>query len=102
VQQTSQGQENEAKEGLKSQTPKNSQFLAISALPKMPEHKSFEMEDLPYENPINCHPRAFAEHVEIDNNTPLSPHPESQQQSSKYDYPIVQHHPLFCKKKKRT
>ena len=96
VQQAIQGQENEAQESLKLQTPKNSQFSAISALPKIPEHKSFEMEDLPDENPINCHPRAFAERVEIDMNPPLSPHPRTQP-SSKYDYPIVRHHPLFAK-----
>ena len=96
MQQTIQGQENEAQESLKLQTPQNPKFPAISALPKIPEHKSFEMEDLPDENPINCHPRAFAERVEIDVNPPLSPHPKSQP-SSKYDYPIVRHHPLFAK-----
>ena len=95
VQQTIQGQENEAQESLKLQTPQNSQFPPVSALPKIPEHKSFEMEDLPDENPINCHPRAFAERVEIDTNPPLSPHPKTP--SCKYDYPIVRHHPLFAK-----
>ena len=48
------------------------------------------MEDLPDENPINCHPRAYATRVEIECNPPLSPLPRS-------DYPIVRHHPLFAK-----
>ena len=50
----------------------------------LPEHKSFEMEDIPDENPINCHPRsrAFAT-TRVDSN--------------KLDYPIVRHHPLFAK-----
>ena len=41
------------------------------------------MEDIPDENPINCHPRsrAFANRVD----------------SNKLDYPIVRHHPLFAK-----
>ena len=62
---------------------------------KMPEHKSFELEDLPDDNPINCHPRAFATRVECHEAPPLSPQPTKP--SSKYDYPIVRHHPLFAK-----
>ena len=64
--------------------------LSTPSSPKLPEHKSFEMEDLPDENPINCHPRAYATRVEIDSNPPLSPLPRS-------DFPIVRHHPLFAK-----
>ena len=62
----------------------------------LPEHKSFEMEDLPDENPINCHPRsrAFATRVEMEASPPLSPQPKT---DSKFDYPIVRHHPLFAK-----
>ena len=62
--------------------------------PKVPEHKSFELEDLPNDNPINCHTRAFAERVECET-PPLSPLPAKP--SSNYDYPIVRHHPLFAK-----
>ena len=64
-----------------------------SMLPRIPEHKSFELEDLPTEHLINCHPHGLAERVEIehDNN---SPHPA---RASKFDYPIVKHHPLFAK-----
>ena len=49
----------------------------------LPEHKSFEMEDIPDENPINCHPRSRAFATRVDSN--------------KLDYPIVRHHPLFAK-----
>ena len=62
--------------------------------PPLPEHKSFEAEDLPNQSPINCHRRALAERVECDA-PPLSPQPHKP--SSKYDYPIVRHHPLFAK-----
>ena len=70
--------------------PASHRRLSTPSSPKLPEHKSFEMEDLPDENPINCHPRAYATRVEIDSNPPLSPVPRS-------DYPIVRHHPLFAK-----
>ena len=58
--------------------------LSSSSKVTLPEHKSFEMEDIPDENPINCHPRsrAFAT-TRVD--------------STKFDYPIVRHHPLFAK-----
>ena len=61
--------------------------------PKLHEHKSFELEDLPDDkNPINCHSRtrAIVKRVEMESAPPLSPQP-------KYDYPIVRHHPLFAK-----
>ena len=66
----------------------------LAAPPKVSEHKSFELEDLPNDNPINCHTRAFAERVECET-PPLSPLPAKP--SSNYDYPIVRHHPLFAK-----
>ena len=67
----------------------------LTPLSKVPEHKSFELEDLPNnDNPINCHTRAFAERVECET-PPLSPLPAKP--SSNYDYPIVRHHPLFAK-----
>ena len=70
----------------------------LSMLPRIPEHRSFELEDLPIENPINCHPLGGAQRVEIMNedDVPLSPRPK-EDSNSRYNYPIVKHHPLFAK-----
>ena len=84
------GREGEEAEEESGGQPVSHRRLSTPSSPKLPEHKSFEMEDLPDENPINCHPRAYATRVEIDSNPPLSPLPRS-------DYPIVRHHPLFAK-----
>lgn len=80
----------EVEEEAENCGPATNRRLSTPSSPKLLEHKSFEMEDLPDENPINCHPRAYATRVEIDSNPPLSPLPRS-------DYPIVRHHPLFAK-----
>ena len=69
---------------------KEEERLSSPLSPKVQEHKSFEMEDLPDDNPINCHPRAYATRVEYELEPPLSPLARS-------DYPIVRHHPLFAK-----
>ena len=63
--------------------PPERRLSSSSAKATLPEHKSFEMEDIPDENPINCHPRSRAFATRVDSN--------------KLDYPIVRHHPLFAK-----
>ena len=80
----------EAEPGREVEEEEEETRLSTPSSPGLAEHKSLEMEDLPDENPINCHPRAFATRVEIDSAPPLSPLPRS-------DYPIVRHHPLFAK-----
>jgi hypothetical protein len=82
--------------------PKKSSVLA-----RIPEHRSFELEDLP----ALSSPLGLAKRVEIDEALPSSSNGNSssnpQQQvttrrgsRSKYDYPIVKHHPLFAKASK--
>ena len=80
-------------------TTPSSSTGTTSTLPRIPEHKSFELEDLPIENPINCHPLGHAQRVEImkESEAPLSPRPIEDTGSSRFDYPIVKHHPLFAK-----
>ena len=88
--------------GMKSQSPdKYESKSAITPLPKIPEHKSFEMEDLPdtSEDQMGCHrSRTFARVVIASAiGQPLSPQPLKASAGSKFDYPIVRHHPLFAK-----
>ena len=93
------------------------------------EHKSFEMEDIPDENPIKCHPEGLAQiknrgggkFVHAQPSSQLPPrhfhhkqhhhhehlhyrvrHFDNKQLSrkSKLEYPIVRHHPLFAKQPK--
>ena len=66
-------------------------------LPRIPEHKSFELEDLPSESPINCHQIGLAEKVESLEEKGNRLFPAPPEQVSKFDYPIVKHHPLFAK-----
>ena len=66
-------------------------------------HKSFEMEDIPDENPIKCHPEGLASHRPKRLKSHRSRQRASQQMAPnppKYDYPIVRHHPLFAKQSK--
>jgi len=61
--------------------------------------KSFEMEDLPDDNPIRCHPPSRARRPRP---SPLTSAPRGsnrRSQSRRFDYPIVRHHPLFAKQK---
>jgi len=75
-----------------------------SILNRGPEHRSFELEDLP----AVSSPLGLANRVEIAGGTVSRGSISGQQQSassrrlggSKYDYPIVKHHPLFAKSSK--
>lgn len=91
-------EEKEKESTLPRQSYKPKHFVA-SMLPRIPEHRSFELEDLHNETPINCHPFSMAERVEImsASDTHFSPRPN---QTSRFDYPIVKHHPLFAKTRK--
>ncbi len=69
--------------------------------------KSFEMEDIPDENPIKCHPESLAQKrksrphkLKHQSSMPTSSTTTSASSKSKYDYPIVRHHPLFAKQPK--
>ena len=90
------------------------------------EHKSFEMEDIPDENPIKCHPEGLAQmknrHRHPNTSSQLPPrhfhykqhhhhehlhyrvHHHFDQKPlsrrSRLEYPIVRHHPLFAKQPK--
>ena len=94
------------------------------------EHKSFEMEDIPDENPIKCHPEGLAQFKNKGGGKFVHPHTSShlpprhfhhkphhhhhehlhyrvrhldQKQLSRktrIEYPIVRHHPLFAKQPK--
>ena len=85
----------------------------ISVLARIPEHRSFELEDLPTLSTSSS--LGQARRVEIaeaapgsNNNNNSSINDGRQQQHaaprrssrSKYDYPIVKHHPLFAKSTK--
>ena len=61
---------------------------------RMSEHKSFEMEDIPNTGiPILCHQTSQKRRL---------PQLPSTRESSKsrFDYPIVRHHPLFAKQRR--
>ena len=74
--------------------------FVTSMLPRIPEHKSFELEDLPSETPINCHPVGLAERVESLVEKENSQFSEQPEHVSRFNYPIVKHHPLFAKSRK--
>ncbi len=63
--------------------------------------KSFEMEDLPDENPIRCHPafRAKRPTSRVARSSAGGGGGGSSSRRSRFDYPIVRHHPLFAKQR---
>ena len=111
------------------QTSPNSPKESLLIQRRFSEHKSFEMEDIPDENPIKCHPEGLAQiknrgsgkFVHAQTSSHLPPrhfhhkqhhhhehlhyrvrHFDNKQLSrkSKLEYPIVRHHPLFAKQPK--
>ena len=117
--------EPEKGEKISPSSPKESLLIQR----RFSEHKSFEMEDIPDENPIKCHPEGLAQiknrgggkFVHAQTSSQLPPrhfhhkqhhhhehlhyrvrHFDNKQLSrkSKLEYPIVRHHPLFAKQPK--
>lgn len=62
--------------------------------------KSFEMEDIPDENPIKCHPEGMAQKRRFKSAKTRQRASQQLPNKPKYDYSLVRHHPLFAKQTK--
>ena len=79
--------------------PPHSQEYAEFLQKRLSGHKSFEMEDIPDENPIKCHPEGRAQRPK--RNAYRRRSQQLEPKKTKFDYPIVRHHPLFAKQHRR-